>query len=474
MSLGNPGQRPVVMRLTRAQSDGPHDEPLIREVEVEPHLREHGRRRLEVERVRADDLDVTPGDGADDGPGRRLDVVAAQRVRRAAQRRAGPRCESWTCRCPRPGAHGREELASVPSTCGSHAALRISVTPVAAAAPSSAVSVPVTDASSRYTDAPVSPSGASTTCPAASSVTVAPMAPSARRCVVMVRRAGKSPPGAASAAARSGRRAIRAAAPTRASRPTSLGSGSDDRMSRHVIRSVGVPSPSTSAPSDRRRSSMTPTSRICGTLRSSQVSGVSRHAASSGSAAFLLPPTVTDPARRRPPRMTRFDIRELPQHHDLVPQVHAETRRARPRAPRSMSARISAAVARPSFDEEIRVRRRDARAADPKALQPRAIDQGAGRGRHVPRAAGRGRDPDSERCSRRSACRAAACACDAPARHAPLARNDVRLARTDVELGPDRNLARPLQPARVVAELHLAAATTLAHAAIALHDHHAR
>src|SRR5689334_24477930 len=47
------------------------------------------------------------------------------------------------------------------TTWGSQAAWRISVTPDAPAAPSSAVSVPVTDASRRYTDAPVSPSGAS-------------------------------------------------------------------------------------------------------------------------------------------------------------------------------------------------------------------------------------------------------------------------------------------------------------------------
>ena len=44
------------------------------------------------------------------------------------------------------------------------------------------------------------------------------------------------------------------------------------RMSRHVTRSVVVPSPSTSAPSDRSSSIITATSRIRGTLRISQVS----------------------------------------------------------------------------------------------------------------------------------------------------------------------------------------------------------
>ncbi len=82
----------------------------------------------------------------------------------------------------------------------------------------------------------------------------------------MVRRAGKSPPGAA-----------RRAEPLRASsgpssstdprsRPTSAGSGRSELTEAHVMRTVDVPRPATVAPRPASRSIITSTSRIRGTL----------------------------------------------------------------------------------------------------------------------------------------------------------------------------------------------------------------
>ena len=193
------------------------------------------------------------------------------------------------------------------ATCGSQAAWRISVMPFACAAASSAVSVPVTDASSRYIDAPCRPSGASRRWPGGSST----MRAAHRDERVQMRRDRASRREVAAGrrelrAARRGRAARRAAAPTRAAGRPASDRARTTRMSRHVTRSVDVPSPSTSAPSDRSRSIMTATSRMRGTLRSSHVSVVSRHAASSGSAAFLLPlDGDACPTAVGRPRMTR-------------------------------------------------------------------------------------------------------------------------------------------------------------------------
>ena len=225
-------------------------------------------------------------------------------------------------------------------------------------------------------------------------------------------------------------------------------------MSRHVMRSVGVPSPSTSAPSDRSSSIITATSRIRGTLRSSQVSVVSRHAASSGSAAFLLPSTAMRPDSRRPP-----SNHQIQTSSELLPrETRLSSRSSTPNCSRtaaravSTSARMSRAVAPPVVHDEVGVRRRDARAADAVALQPGAIDQRAGRRRNARPARGRAPDRDSERRSRRSAARAAACACDTRATRARRARSAVAARPARPRTPPTRRISpRPLQPARVVA-----------------------
>ena len=96
--------------------------------------------------ARAADVDLAAGDRGDDRPAPRLDVVAPERVLGAAQL---PPPSTRIVDVPAPvmptPSFSRNSHSS--TTCGSHAAWRISVTPGAAAAASSAVSVPVTDAS---------------------------------------------------------------------------------------------------------------------------------------------------------------------------------------------------------------------------------------------------------------------------------------------------------------------------------------
>ncbi len=81
--------------------------------------------------------------------------------------------------------------------------------------------------------------------------------------------------------------------------------------------------PSTSAPRSRSRRAITSTSPIRGTLVSTHSSSVSRHAASSGSAAFLLPSTATRPSRRCPPSISSVDIREV-LYVRIVRQAHED------------------------------------------------------------------------------------------------------------------------------------------------------
>ena len=124
----------------------------------------------------------------------------------------------------------------------------------------------------------------------------------------MVRRVGKSPPGGA-----------RRTRPVRASsgpisntdprsRPTSFGSGVSLVTFGVAISSVGVPSPLTRAPTPVSRSAITRMSEIRGTFSSRQVSSLSRQAATSGSAEFLLPSTVMRPESFRPPSMRSVDM----------------------------------------------------------------------------------------------------------------------------------------------------------------------
>ncbi len=198
------------------------------------------------------------------------------------------------------------------ATCGSQAACRISLTPGAAAAASRAVSVPVTDASTRYTEVGRRPSGASSTkSPPRSVRRRPPMASSACRWADNVRRAGKSPPGGArrTRPRRASRGPHRSTEPR--SRPTRSRSGTSPVTSAQSTRRVAVPSPSITAPSPRSRSDITCTSLMRGVLVRTHARSVRRQAASNGSAAFLLPSTSIRPSRRWPPSTTRL-VRLLP------------------------------------------------------------------------------------------------------------------------------------------------------------------
>ena len=93
--------------------------------------------------------------------------------------------------------------------------------------------MPVTDASSRYMETAFRPSGASSAWPGASS-SRAPMARSAARCVSIVRRAGKSPPGGAMCARPRRASSGPSSRTDPRSRPTSAGSGV-------VLRHLGAP-----------------------------------------------------------------------------------------------------------------------------------------------------------------------------------------------------------------------------------------
>ncbi len=68
---------------------------------------------------------------------------------------------------------------------------------------------------------------------------------------------------------------------------------------------------STSTPSCSSRAIWASVSRIRGTRSSSSSSSVSRQAARIGSAAFLLPATVSSPESGAPPWITNFSIRLL-------------------------------------------------------------------------------------------------------------------------------------------------------------------
>ena len=192
--------------------------------------------------MRARHLHVAAGDGADDRPGRRLDVVAAQRVRGAAQRAGGSIAErghadAVDARRPWPAGSAHSS-----ATCGSQAALRISVTPCglrrreqrrlgAGDRGLEQVHRGAVQAVRRLeVDGPPARRRCARPWPAA-------RAGASRSCAAP----GKSPPGGARRA-----RPVRpSSAPSSStdprSRPTSAGSGSDERMSRHVTRSGRCP-----------------------------------------------------------------------------------------------------------------------------------------------------------------------------------------------------------------------------------------
>ena len=105
-------------------------------------------------------------------------------------------------------------------------------------------------------------------------------------------------------------------------------------------------------------------------------------------------------------------------------------------------------------DDEVPVNAGDAGVPDARAFESRAVDQRTRRCRDVRAEPSLARGPDSERCSRRSARRAAACVCErraTRARRRAARRGDPRPPRTP----PTAQAPRSLEAARVVAELHV-------------------
>ena len=187
-------------------------------------------------------------------------------------------------------------------TCGSQAAFPITVSPRASTAAMTAFSVPVTEASSRKSGTPTSPSVRMRKflfrCTSTPSRSSASMWTSSRR------RPMTSPPGGGTIAS-----------PARAS------SGPAKRIEARIRRQSsssssvpGVLAACTSTSPPPRRSTVTPsatasasivaTSVIAGTFLRTTGSSVSRQAATIGSAAFLLPVARIVPSSGRRPSMT--------------------------------------------------------------------------------------------------------------------------------------------------------------------------
>src|SRR2546426_2063943 len=188
-------------------------------------------------------------------------------------------------------------------TCGSDAALRRPVVPLARTAAMSAFSVPVTLGSSRKMSAPLSfPSSLY----ASPTLTSAPSRSSARKCVSTRRRPMTSPPGGGSVT-RPKRASIGPASRIEARislhRAASSGFGSVRLASTST---VFVPCHCTVAPTCCSKASRVSTSRMRGTLSMRHGPSARRVAARIGRAAFLLPAGRIVPERGRPP-VTRND-----------------------------------------------------------------------------------------------------------------------------------------------------------------------
>ena len=247
-----------------------------------------------------------PVTAAATGPASGLDVVAAQAMLGPRQPPAAGDAHGWRAGAFDLGPHAGEELAQLHDVRLAGGVPNLADAGAAAAA-SRAVSVPVTDASSRYSEAARRPSGASSTkSPPRSCRRRTPIASSACRWADRVRRAGKSPPGGAKRTrpTRASRGPHNSTEPRR--RPTRSASGVSPVTCPQSTRRVVVPPPLIPAPSPPSRSDITCTSLMRGTLVRTLVPSVSRQAASSGRAAFLLPSTSMRPSRRCPPSTTRL------------------------------------------------------------------------------------------------------------------------------------------------------------------------
>src|SRR5918997_6881885 len=194
-------------------------------------------------------------------------------------------------------------------TCGSEAALWMTVEPGVSAAAIRAFSVAITEGSSMKKSQAWSPSSARSSYVRLAR-TSAPRARKASRCGSSRRRPITSPPGGGMSAApnrASSGPASRNEARMRSAHP---GSTAVWVISSHCTAIVFSSRHSAFAPSRTSSSTIACTSRIRGVLRSTTSSLVSSVAASAGSAAFLLPAGTIVPERGVPPSMMNFSMSE--------------------------------------------------------------------------------------------------------------------------------------------------------------------
>src|SRR5579859_4462629 len=193
-------------------------------------------------------------------------------------------------------------------TCGSEAALRMTVGPRVSAAAMSAFSVAITDGSSIRKSHGRSPSGASSRM-SLPCLTVAPSARRASRWGSSRRRPITSPPGGGIEAR-----------PKRASSGPATRNEARIRSARSASTSAHASTPEQStetspgrshwtlAPRPSSSSSSASTSRILGTFRRITSSSVSRQAARIGRAPFLFPAGRIVPESGAPPWITNFSM----------------------------------------------------------------------------------------------------------------------------------------------------------------------
>ena len=195
-------------------------------------------------------------------------------------------------------------------TWGSEAALRMTLEPGVSAAAMSAFSVPITDGSSMKKSVERSPPLGAESLMWRSCSTSAPSARKASRCGSRRRRPMTSPPGGGIDA--EPKRASSGPATRKEARMRSASSGSTSvssipsACSETVLSSIH----STVTPRSASSASIASVSRMRGTLAITTRSSVSKLAARSGRAAFLLPAGTMVPDSGTPPWMTSFSMVE--------------------------------------------------------------------------------------------------------------------------------------------------------------------
>src|SRR6266550_4106404 len=274
-------------------------------------------------------------------------------------------------------------------TCGSEAALRSTVVPLARTAAISAFSVPVTLGSSRKMSAPLSLPSSLYTSP---TLTSAPRRSSARKCVSTRRRPITSPPGGGSVT-RPKRASIGPASRIEARISLHSAGSSGFGSARLVsISTVLAPCHCTLAPTCCSNARSVSTSRMRGTLSIRHGPSARSVAARIGRAAFLLPAGRIVPERGRPP-VTRNDggigspkLRGRLRLRQAFANVGPRASRASAGASHRRRHRRDAIVAPPPHppSSPARRHRRDWR-ADRLARRPARARPRRSRRRHAPR-----------------------------------------------------------------------------------------